>query len=90
MIKTDKLLTKMRQNPAGDWTIQDIERLCSGLGWPCLPPTGGGSHWKVTAPDEEAILTIPAKAADQAGLHLQTTGDDREARRWRSRLNMRF
>jgi hypothetical protein len=26
-----------------------------------LPPTGGGSHWKVTAPDEEAILTIPAK-----------------------------
>lgn len=61
MIKTDKLLTRMRQNPTGDWTIQDIERLCSGLGWPCLPPTGGGSHWKVTAPDEEAILTIPAK-----------------------------
>jgi hypothetical protein len=25
-----------------------------------LPPTGGGSHWEVTA-DEEAILTIPAK-----------------------------
>src|SRR6266849_6613583 len=26
-----------------------------------LPPTGGGSHWKITAADEEAILTIPAK-----------------------------
>jgi hypothetical protein len=26
-----------------------------------LPPAGGGSHWKVTAADEEAILTIPAK-----------------------------
>jgi len=31
------------------------------LGWRCLPPTGGGSHWKITAADEEAILTIPAK-----------------------------
>jgi len=61
IIKADKLLTRMRQNPAGDWTIQDIERLCSGLGWQCLPPAGGGSHWKVTAADEEAILTIPAK-----------------------------
>jgi hypothetical protein len=61
MTKAEKLLTKMRQNPAGDWTIQDIERLCGGLGWHCLPPSGGGSHWKVTAPDDEAILTIPAK-----------------------------
>jgi hypothetical protein len=26
-----------------------------------LPPTGGGSHWKITAANEEAILTIPAK-----------------------------
>jgi hypothetical protein len=31
------------------------------LGWQCLPPTGGASHWKVTAAGEEAILTIPAK-----------------------------
>jgi hypothetical protein len=61
MIKADKLLSRMRQNPAADWTIQDIERLCNGLGWPCFPPSGGGSHWKVTAPDEEMILTIPAK-----------------------------
>jgi hypothetical protein len=61
MTKTDKLLARMRQNPAGDWTIQDIERLCSGLGWRCLPPMGGGSPWKITAADEEAILTIPAK-----------------------------
>lgn len=51
----------MRQNPAGDWTIQDIQRLCKGLGWECLPPTGGGSHWKVSASNVEAILIIPAK-----------------------------
>jgi hypothetical protein len=43
------------------WTIQDIERLCSRLGWQCLPPTDGGSPWKVTAADEEAMLTLPAK-----------------------------
>ena len=61
MVKADKLLASMRRNPAGDWTIQDIERVCSGLGWLCLPPSGGGSHWKVTAPDSDAILTIPAK-----------------------------
>ena len=61
MAKTDKLLMRMRQNPAGDWTIRDIERLCRVLGWRCLPPSGGGSHWKVTAADQEAILTIPAR-----------------------------
>ncbi|MDZ4741539.1 MAG: type II toxin-antitoxin system HicA family toxin [Alphaproteobacteria bacterium] len=61
MTKIDKLLARMRQNPAGDWTIQDIKRLCNGIGWECLPPSGGGSHWKVTAPGEDAILTVPAK-----------------------------
>ena len=25
--KADELLARMRQNPAGDWTIQDIQRL---------------------------------------------------------------
>jgi hypothetical protein len=61
MTKADKLLTRMRQNPAGDWTIKDIERLCSGMGWQCLPPSGGGSHWKISAADQETILTIPAR-----------------------------
>jgi predicted RNA binding protein YcfA (HicA-like mRNA interferase family) len=61
MVKASKLLYRMRQNPAGDWTIEDIKRLCEGLGWQCLPPSGGGSHWKVKAPDQDAILTVPAK-----------------------------
>jgi hypothetical protein len=61
MVKADKLLAAMRRNPSGDWTIQDIERVCNGLGWRCLPPSGGGSHWKVTASYEDAILTIPAR-----------------------------
>jgi len=61
MVRADKLIASMRRNPASDWTIQNIERACNGLGWHCLPPSGGGSHWKVTAPDDDAILTIPAK-----------------------------
>ena len=61
MSKADKLLEKMRRNPAGDWSIDDVRKLCNGLGWQCFPPTGGGSHWKVVVPGSEAILTIPAK-----------------------------
>ncbi len=61
MSKADKLLDQMRQNPSGDWTIQDVERLCNALDWKCLPPTGGGSHWKVAVPGSDTILTIPAK-----------------------------
>jgi hypothetical protein len=61
MTEAEKLLIKMCQNPAGDWTVADMERLYDGLGWHCLPPSGGGSHWKVTAPGDETILTIPAR-----------------------------
>lgn len=60
MTKADKLRLAMTRNPRGDWTIADVCRLCEGLGWQCLPPSGGGSHWKVAIPGEETILTIPA------------------------------
>ncbi len=61
MSKADKLLEQMRRNPAGDWTIGDIQKLCDRLGWQCFPPSGGGSHWKIMVPGHEAILTVPAK-----------------------------
>jgi hypothetical protein len=61
MSKADKLLDQMRRNPAGDWTIQDIQKLCNRLGWSCLPPMGGGSHWKIAPTGHDSILTIPAK-----------------------------
>ena len=51
----------MRRNPAGDWTIADIQAVCDRLGWSCLPPSGGGSPWKIAVSDSEFILTIPAK-----------------------------
>ena len=59
--KADKLLARMGGNPAGDWTISDVKVVCDRLGWTCLPPTGGGSHWKIAIPNSDAILTIPAK-----------------------------
>lgn len=61
MSKADKLLARMRRNPAGDWTISDVQTVCNGLGWQCLPPSGGGSHWKIVVPGSETILTVPAK-----------------------------
>lgn len=49
----------MLRNPAGDWTIEDVETLCKGFGVSCEPPRGGGSHYKVSHPSQPAILTIP-------------------------------
>jgi hypothetical protein len=53
------LLDRMRRNPAGDWTIKDVETLCRAHGVNCSPPTGGGSHYKVSHLSQRQILTIP-------------------------------
>jgi hypothetical protein len=55
------LLERMRRNPAGDWSIRDVERLCRTHGWNCIPPLGGGSHYKVSHANVREILTIPAR-----------------------------
>ncbi|MDP3409949.1 type II toxin-antitoxin system HicA family toxin [Bosea sp. (in: a-proteobacteria)] len=57
----DDLLDRMRSNPAGDWTIGDIERLCRAHGIDCKPPSGGGSHYKIAHNAIADILTIPAR-----------------------------
>jgi hypothetical protein len=54
---TDRL-DRMRRNPAADWTIADIEAVCREYGLRCSPPTGGGSHYKVSHPTQRDILTI--------------------------------
>jgi hypothetical protein len=54
------LLERMRWNPKGDWTINDVERVCREHGFTCLPPKGG-SHYKITKPGHPVILTIPYK-----------------------------
>lgn len=55
------LLARMRRNPAGDWTMADVERACRHAGVRCVPPSGGGSHPKVSHPSQAEILTIPAR-----------------------------
>ena len=48
----------MRRNPAGDWGIEDVVRVCAQLGVRCTPPSGGGSHYKVSHPSRPEILSI--------------------------------
>lgn len=52
-------LDDMRRNPAGDWSMRDVEALCREQGIRCSPPSGGGSHYKVSDPSQRDILTIP-------------------------------
>jgi hypothetical protein len=55
------LLERMRHNPAGNWTIHDVEALCRKHGVLCEPARGGGSHYKVAHPRMAEKLTIPYK-----------------------------
>ena len=50
---------RMRANPADDWTIEDVAALCREHAIRCTPPSGGGSHWKVSDPTQRDILTVP-------------------------------
>ena len=54
-------LDRMRANPAGGWKIADVEKVCRAHGVRCRPPTGGGSHYKVSHPSQRDILTIPSR-----------------------------
>ena len=54
-------LERMRRNPAGDWTIGDVESVCREHGVMCEAPRGGGSHYKVGHPLMAEKLTIPFK-----------------------------
>lgn len=54
-----KRLDQMRNNPQGDWRITDVEALCREYGLECSPPHGGGSHYKITHPAIQDILTVP-------------------------------
>jgi hypothetical protein len=51
----------MAQNPRGNWNIDDIRRVCRENDLTCNPPRGGGSHIKISAPQVEEILTMPAR-----------------------------
>jgi predicted RNA binding protein YcfA (HicA-like mRNA interferase family) len=53
------LLDRMRRNPAADWTIADVERVCRDHG--LLFRAEKGSHCHAKHPAAIEILTIPAR-----------------------------
>ena len=52
-------LDRMRRSPAADWTINDVVAVCVRHGVRCAPPSGGGSHYKVSYTSLQDTLTIP-------------------------------
>lgn len=58
MARPSKRLTSMRANPAGDWTIADVEAVCREHGLDCDKPTGS-SHYVVSHPAIPRHLTVP-------------------------------
>jgi hypothetical protein len=56
-----KRLEEMRNDPRGDWRIEDVDTVCREYGILCSAPRGGGSHYKVAHPRMAEKLTIPYK-----------------------------
>ena len=53
-------LDRMRRNPAGDWTISDVEAVCREWGL-LYRPGKGTSHCQIKHPSSREILTVPAR-----------------------------
>jgi hypothetical protein len=41
--------------------MPDVETVCAQHGVNCTPPSGGGSHWKISHPTMREIVTIPQR-----------------------------
>lgn len=54
-------LERMRANPLDDWRMEDIRALCREFDITCSAPRGGSSHFKISHPAMNDILTIPFK-----------------------------
>ena len=62
-------LESMRNNPRGDWRIEDVEAVCGEYGVLCSAPRGGGSHYKVAHPRRAEKTDHPLQTPDQAGIY---------------------
>lgn len=60
MARKKSLLEKMKTNPKADWGVKDLETLCdqNGLNW---QKPSNGSHYKISSPYINGILTIPSR-----------------------------
>ena len=59
MSKIQKLYERMKNNPHGDWRIEDVEKLASAYGFSWNE--GKGSHKNFYHQNLPHILTIPCK-----------------------------
>lgn len=59
MVSASRLFLRMKQNPAADWTIGDVETLCAQVG--LMFRRGKGSHCSIAYPLVAETLTIPAR-----------------------------
>lgn len=55
------LLDEMEANPKAGWRLDEVVTVCRQCGASCLPPRGGGSHFRVEVPGKREKLTIPFK-----------------------------
>ena len=51
--------TRAKRTPRNEWTIEDVATVCRNFGLDCRPPRIG-SHFVVSHPDIEGLLTVPA------------------------------
>jgi hypothetical protein len=54
----DKLFEKMKNNPRGDWRIEDVIKVCKLCGLTVEKPTNG-SHYNIKGFAHGKLLTIP-------------------------------
>jgi predicted RNA binding protein YcfA (HicA-like mRNA interferase family) len=59
MSRADKRLDSMRQNPRGDWRIDDLKTVAERLGMKVRE--SGGSHVVFSHPSCPTVLTVPAR-----------------------------
>lgn len=59
MSQIEKLRKRMENNPQGDWRIEDIKKLVNAYGFEFHPPSGGGSHYKLSHKKLKDIQTVP-------------------------------
>ena len=66
MAKKKPLLEQMEDNPAGDWTMASVKKLCGEYGLDIRQPNGG-SHHIVSSPHLSGHANVPHKRPIKKG-----------------------
>lgn len=79
-------LDRTRRNPAGDWTIRDVEAVCREHAVLCEPVRDGGSHHKVAHRQMAEKLTSETSRQGEVTMHETEKLSDVPRRRIAARL----